>query len=530
MAKTESTAVNELIELVQNKRVAPAEPAADLFSASAPATRSTRVTPPRTIAPVPPIPAVAEVAPLPPSRAPHATSQQRVAPPPAVRMSTADPDLARTIPPLSAPSAAPPPSPHVRVSQQVSAVAQPREHSDVTPLPLPRTDDSPLPVAWSTSPPATAPVAAPFDAPSRRAPAAPREPVVARSVPQPVSWFDSGRLKKADRTEGTAIVSRQDGDGLLKKLIVPMILAICIGVAVGGYLAMNVRDGKKTQDGIAVAGVPSPDTRVAMPVSPAEEPAPAAQAEPAGVPADSDSIVPAATAAALAGNEVAPVPAPAVDAQPEAASGDAVAAAPAVREVQTVRGVVKLVDVRIDSDPPGATVMLVDGGKTSFLGSTPLATSLDPSRAYDVIFSLPGRPTKMVSLDPASTSRLDVTLGRAKAERAAKRKSRGSSDRSLAAAVEAPSEKQAASAEKAVAETKAEPVGEGTLMVNSKPPCEILIDGKPTGLTTPQRSITLPAGRHEITFVNASAGIRKTVSVKITAGQVTRLIQDLMNQ
>ena len=67
-------------------------------------------------------------------------------------------------------------------------------------------------------------------------------------------------------------------------------------------------------------------------------------------------------------------------------------------------------------------------------------------------------------------------------------------------------------------------------MVSSKPPCDILIDGKATGLTTPQRSIPLAAGTHKITFVNATEGVKKTVSVSITADQSTKLIQDLMKK
>ena len=32
-------------------------------------------------------------------------------------------------------------------------------------------------------------------------------------------------------------------------------------------------------------------------------------------------------------------------------------------------------------------------------------------------------------------------------------------------------------------------------MISSKPPCEIVIDGKSTGLTTPQRAISLSGRR-----------------------------------
>jgi len=70
----------------------------------------------------------------------------------------------------------------------------------------------------------------------------------------------------------------------------------------------------------------------------------------------------------------------------------------------------------------------------------------------------------------------------------------------------------------------------GVLMVSAKPPCEIIVDGKDTGLMTPQRAIPLAAGAHKITFVNAAQSINKTVVVKIEADKPTKLIQDLMKK
>src|SRR5207249_2059272 len=70
--------------------------------------------------------------------------------------------------------------------------------------------------------------------------------------------------------------------------------------------------------------------------------------------------------------------------------------------------------------------------------------------------------------------------------------------------------------------------GNGTLMVSSKPPCEIYVDGQPTGLTTPQRAIPLTAGAHKITFVNSQQSVNKTVAVSIRADQATKLIQNFM--
>jgi hypothetical protein len=65
-------------------------------------------------------------------------------------------------------------------------------------------------------------------------------------------------------------------------------------------------------------------------------------------------------------------------------------------------------------------------------------------------------------------------------------------------------------------------------MVSTKPPCEIVVDGKATGLVTPQRGIELAPGQHKVTFTNEELGIKKTVLVKITADKPTKLIKDWM--
>jgi hypothetical protein len=68
--------------------------------------------------------------------------------------------------------------------------------------------------------------------------------------------------------------------------------------------------------------------------------------------------------------------------------------------------------------------------------------------------------------------------------------------------------------------------GSGTLAVSAKPPCSIVIDGKATGLVSPQRSISLSAGTHEVTLINAEEGIHLTAEVTVTADKATQLIQD----
>ncbi len=279
----------------------------------------------------------------------------------------------------------------------------------------------------------------------------------------------------------------------------------------------------------------------------------------------------------------------------------------------------KFVDIRIDSDPPGATVMLIDRGKSTFLGTTPMSAAVDPSRKYELVFSHENRATTIEPFDPAKSTRVAVHLSRvrgasstsaavkteapkieapkteapkieaakteaakteapktevpkaeAKADVKTEAKARTEApktkpeapktkteptsgiDAAIDAATAAKSDKaqkvektdkttdKAQKVEKTekteAKETKAEPAakveakaaGEGTLMISSKPPCEIEIDGKVTGLTTPQRAIPLPAGPHKITLVNSAEGIKKTVSVQITADKPTKVIQDFM--
>jgi hypothetical protein len=69
--------------------------------------------------------------------------------------------------------------------------------------------------------------------------------------------------------------------------------------------------------------------------------------------------------------------------------------------------------------------------------------------------------------------------------------------------------------------------GDGVLMVSSKPPCRILVDGRDTGRTTPVRDLRLSAGSHEITLVNDEYGIRETATVEI-GDKPARLVRNLL--
>jgi hypothetical protein len=321
--------------------------------------------------------------------------------------------------------------------------------------------------------------------------------------------------------------------GAVTRLVFPVALLVSVGVVIGAYVAFrgDRGAGREAPAAAAPAAAPlqapaasgaAPSAAPARPV-PQVTVAPVVTSAPA---AGSAPEVPAATAA-----PVAPAPAAAAPAAPE------------------------LVGVRIDSIPAGATVMLVDRGRAQLIGDTPIDTAVDPSREYDLVFTSASAPPHVEHLDPRTTRRVEVALGKhdgaghpadapprvehAAAEHAAAEHAPAEHAVAEHAAAEhaapehAPAEHTPARPARPRPEPRGEPrseppVGQGTLMISSKPPCEIVIDGQATGLTTPQRSIALSAGSHRITLLNSEKSIRKVVSVQIIANTTAKIIEDLM--
>jgi hypothetical protein len=151
----------------------------------------------------------------------------------------------------------------------------------------------------------------------------------------------------------------------------------------------------------------------------ADEPVAAAKPdEPVAATAKADEPVAAKDVPAKA--EVAPVTPP--NLAPTAGT-------PAITEPLAVPGRPKLVDVRIDSKPSGATVMLVDRGKTTFLGTTPISTAVDGSRKYDLVFTYPNKPTQ---LKPRSIEHQPRRGRRSAGKPGEGREARGEGDRAVA--------------------------------------------------------------------------------------------------
>jgi len=570
MAKNESTAVNEMLARLATMKPLPPNPSDDIMftapkaalaapAAGTPRGRGGEAKPPRRARAANGTPmgmttmqglgaAPAAMPPASPEQpAPAATMQglgpavqRAMAAPPPPPPARSRPPTAQSLRLQQREMAVPPPPPPVR-SQELAAPLPPpparsQERAVLPPPPptrsqamaaQPEASAAPLPARRRTTPaPPSMPVAAPFEtgalppaasllhaspaqavSPSMAAvPAAASASMVAEPSAE---WLAQARAGLEASPAATLQLRRRS---LVQKLAAPVIAVAAMG-ALAGYLVLGREAGERAS-------------------------------------------APAATAA------MAPAPAVAAPTPAVAAPTPAIAApAPAVAAPAPARPT--FVDVMIVSSPAGATVTLVDRGKTSFIGTTPISTALDPSRQYELVFSQPGMPARIEPIDPSTTRRVDVQLGEiapaaAKAERApapaAPQVAPAPAAPQVAQAPAAPAisaaprvaktpaapvppaapraEKSSAvpaapPAEKAVAAAPA-PAGDGILMIASKPPCEIFIDGKPTGLTTPQREIALPAGNHKVTLVNKAESITKTIAVQISTGQPTKVIQDLM--
>jgi hypothetical protein len=212
-----------------------------------------------------------------------------------------------------------------------------------------------------------------------------------------------------------------------------------------------------------------------------------------------------------------------------------------------------------DSTPPGATVSLFIDGKRESLGASPAKAPLDPRKTYQVLFEKTGyvsvnRPIVftgsldekiMVNLEKAGAAVADAgsasivppvvqnpviqhpvtnnggshPITQPGGDKSGGDKSGGDKsggDKSggdKSGGDKSGGDKPAAG-------------GQGTLLVGSKPPCDIFIDGSSTGLHTPAKDIKLAAGKHKVTLVNTEFGIRDTFTVDIKADQPEKAIKD----
>jgi len=71
-------------------------------------------------------------------------------------------------------------------------------------------------------------------------------------------------------------------------------------------------------------------------------------------------------------------------------------------------------DLRIESEPAGATVLFVADGSTTLVGTTPIDTTVDPARAYDVLVTLAGHVSRVAHVAAGSSRHVIVALAPAR--------------------------------------------------------------------------------------------------------------------
>jgi len=225
-----------------------------------------------------------------------------------------------------------------------------------------------------------------------------------------------------------------------------------------------------------------------------------------------------------------------------------------------------------ESTPPDAIVSLIVEGKREVLGKSPAKAPLDPRNQYQVLFEKPGyvsvnKPiqftgnleekmvvpmekagggtTAVAAVNPPGTTQQvktneqktgpvtkisDTPKGGDKGNKTPppdKGNKVAANGTGNGQKVEKPDGGEPVGNEtpKVVPE-KPKAGGQGTLMLGSKPSCEIYIDGSNSGLHTPQREIKLAAGKHRITLMNNEFGIKETFVVDIKPDATEKAIKD----
>lgn len=131
--------------------------------------------------------------------------------------------------------------------------------------------------------------------------------------------------------------------------------------------------------------------------------------------------------------------------------------------------------------------------------------------------------------DPNAAPAADNEVAAAQAERPAARpatsKPAEQAKKTTKPATSKPKAEPTPAKEESVADAAPAPVGNvpGIMQINSKPPCNIIINGKDYGMTP--KKIELPAGTYKVTLVNVAENINHEISVPLGAGEVKKVLE-----
>jgi serine/threonine protein kinase len=220
---------------------------------------------------------------------------------------------------------------------------------------------------------------------------------------------------------------------------------------------------------------------------------------------------------------------------------------------------------KFDSTPPGAEVFLLVDGERRALGPAPATAKLDPRKTYQVLFEKPGYVSKNmpVALSGAGEETVSAVLDKADAvavnppgnDAGTKPPGGGTKPPGGGSRVKPPGGGDGGGTKPPGGgdgggtkppggdgggtkppggdggDGGTKPAGgDGVLAIASKPPCDIFVDSKDTGLKTPQREMKLSAGKHKITLVNNEFSIKETFWVEVKANETVKASKNFMDK
>ncbi len=180
------------------------------------------------------------------------------------------------------------------------------------------------------------------------------------------------------------------------------------------------------------------------------------------------------------------------------------------------------VTVRFTSDPPGALVSLERGDERLRMGSTPRRAEVDvEGEPWTVVMRKPGydvweAPLKVPpgQLDVEVTATLTRSLSASSPPPRVRRSPvRVTPPRPATRPTPRP--------------TPAAASGPAYLTINSRPWSQVYLDGRPIG-NTPRMNVEVRPGAHRITLVNPDFNIRKTITVRVAAGERKKVVEQLV--
>lgn len=190
------------------------------------------------------------------------------------------------------------------------------------------------------------------------------------------------------------------------------------------------------------------------------------------------------------------------------------------------------------STPPGAEVTLIVDGKRQGLGAAPAHAAIDPRKSYQVLFEKPGFVAQNVPVAIPATGNPKVTVVLSKSATDTVAVARPSKPPTVDTPAKPgggepavkPSDKPSDKPADKPSDKPAGPAGEGIIGLNSKPPCDVFVDGKATGQKTPVRELRLPAGPHRITLVNNEFSIREEFKVDVKPDKPQKILKDFSDK